>query len=87
MQNEQDNVQRPDNCCHIIYENHKYDVQKALDELQACVVLAGGSKPSIQKLANMTLAEAMFAYFPNNISIRAFLTSFANVKITYTKGD
>lgn len=70
-----DEVQCPKSCHSATFAKHKEDAQRVLDELQACLVLSGGSKASIQNLANMTLAEMLFVCLPNNISVKVSLTS------------
>jgi len=69
----EDTVKQPRGCPDNNYKIHKDNVQRTLDELQACIVLAGGKKFSIQELAAMPLGEALFMCFPNGIRIKAAL--------------
>lgn len=79
-----DAVQCPKGCIPENFERHKEAVQRALDELQACLVLAGGRKLTVQELANMTLAEALFLCLPNNIAIKATLMQLPRTGPLYT---
>jgi hypothetical protein len=69
-----DEVERPNGCPISNFDRYKEDIQRVLDELQACIVLAGGRKFPIKELGKMPLAEAMFLCFPNHIRIRAYQT-------------
>ena len=80
----QDVIPRPQGCIPENYERHKEAAQRALDELQACIVLAGGRKLSIQELANMTLAEALFLCIPNHINLKATQAQLPRTGPLYT---
>ena len=70
---QKDVVKQPRGCPDNNYKTHGEAVQRTLDELQACIVLAGGMKFSIQELAAMPLGDALFMCFPNGIRIKAEL--------------
>ena len=70
-----DEVQCPKSCNRDTFERCKEEGQRVLDELQACIIIAGGKKITIQELANMSVAEMVFLCLPNNISVKVSLAN------------
>lgn len=51
-----------------IYNQARWKAQDFLEKLQAFVVIAGGSKRSINDLADMTVRQMLFDFIPNDIT-------------------